>query len=219
MAEGLRPRKLTGRSNWKHIVESNPSLIYLTTTYAPYYALQTVNKGERIAILEIETEMLGEFNFRPDEDFMEQVTSLDKTNKAGIRGKTVKQRTKYIRNHLDEFTDFWKPSIEHLGNCGYKGIISPKAITKISVVNISKCQAMCGEALDAVITLANFKFCGNQYRLLTRWFMGETVVVDEWFENQSVNPLDYMDAAEKKSTIKKFATKLANQGCIKIIKP
>ena len=78
--EGLRPRKLTGKSNWKHIVESNPSLIYLTTAYAPYYALCAVdgNKGEKIAIVEIETDLLNESNFRPDEDFIEQVPAWTK---------------------------------------------------------------------------------------------------------------------------------------------
>jgi len=120
--EGLRPRKLTGNSNWKHVVESNPSLIYLTTTYAPYYALHAVNgnRGEKISFIEIETDLLDKSNFRPDEDFIEQATSLDKKNTAGIKGKTVKQRTKYIRNHLDEFSGVWKQSLEYLGNCGYK---------------------------------------------------------------------------------------------------
>ena len=219
MKEGLRPRNLTGKSNWKHIVESNPSLIYLTTTYAPYYALQTVNKGENIAIIGIDTDLLDESKFRPDEDFIEQVTGIDKTNKAGIKGKTVKQRTKYIRNHLDEFSDFWKPSIEHLGNCGFKGNISQKAISKISVVDISKCQAMCGEALEAVITLANYSVCGKQYRMLTRWFIGELVTADEWFRTQSVNPLDYLPESAKKSALKKFSKMLADQSCIEVIKP
>ena len=215
--EGLRPRKLTGKSNWKHIVESNPSLIYLTTAYAPYYALQTVNKGEKIAIIEIETDVLDESKFRPDEDFIEQATSLDKKNTAGIKGKTVNQRTKYIRNHIDEFSGVWKQSIQHLGNCGYKCIITSKSITKVAVVDISKCLPMCSEVLEAVITLANHSVCGPQYRMMTRWFMGEPVTVDEWFKTQSVNPLDYLESEEKASAIKKFSKMLASQDCIKII--
>lgn len=217
--EGLRPRKLTGRSNWKHIVESNPSLIYLTTAYAPYYALQAVNKGEKISIIEVETDLLNESNFRPDEDFIEQVTGLDKKNTAGIKGKTTSQRTKYIRNHLDEFSGFWKPSLEHLGNCGYKGVITGKAITRVSVVDISKCLPMCSEVLEAVITLMNYKICGPQYRMLTRWFMGEPISVEEWFKTQSVNPLDYMAENEKDSTVKKFSKKLADQSGIEVISP
>lgn len=218
-AEGLRPRKLTGKSNWKHVVESNPSLIYLTTTYAPYYALHVLNgsKGEKISIIEVETDLLHESNFRPDEDFIEQATSLDKMNTAGIKGSTTKQRTKYIRNHLDEFSSIWKQSVEHLGNCGYKGVITGNAITRVSVVGISKCQILCSEALDAVITLANYRICGAQYRMLTRWFMGERVTVKEWFKTQSVNPLSYMDEEEKAIAIKTISKKLSNQKCVKII--
>jgi hypothetical protein len=217
--EGLRPRKLTGKSNWKHVVESNPSLIYLTTAYAPYYALHAVNgnKNEKISIVEVETDLLDETNLRPDEDFIEQATSLDKKNTVGIRGKTVNQRTKYIRNRLDEFSGFWKQSVEHLGNCGFKGIITGEAITKVSVVDISKCKFMCSEALEAVITLANYSVCGAQYRMLTRWFMGEPVTVEEWFKTQSVNPLNYLEDEEKTSGMKKVSKILARQSCIEII--
>ena len=218
-AEALRPRKMTGKSNWKHIVESNPSLIYLTTAYAPYYALHAVNgnKGEKISIIEIETDLLDQSKFRPDEDFIEQATRLDKKNTVGIRGKTTNQRTKYIRNHLDDFSDFWKQSVEHLGNCGYKGSIRGKAITKVSVVDISKCLPLCSEALEAVITLANYRVCGAQYRMLTQWFMGEAVTADEWFKKQSVNPLDYLEGKEKASTVKKISKMLASQRCIEIL--
>ena len=218
-AKGLRPRRLTGRSNWKHIVESNPSLIYLTTVYAPYYALHAVNgnKGGKIAIIEVETDLLDESNFRPDEDFIEQATKRDEENNAGIMGRTMNERTAYIRNHIDEFSNSWKLSVEHLGNCGYKGIITGKAITRVSVVDISKCQFMCSEVLEAVITLANFRVCGAQYRMLTRWFMGEPITVEEWFKTQSVNPLDYVEGEEKASTAKKISRMLASQGCIEII--
>jgi hypothetical protein len=47
--------------------------------------------------------------------------------------------------------------------------------------------------------------------------MGEPVTVDEWFQTQSVNPLDYLDDKEKASTVKKFSKILANQTCIEII--
>jgi len=116
LAEGLKPRNATGKSNWKHSVESNPSLIYLTTTYAPYYALQGAQKrkGEKIAIIEIETDLLDETKMRPDEDFIEQVTRRDKKNSAGIVGDTMNERTAYIRNHIDEFDKSWKLSVEHV---------------------------------------------------------------------------------------------------------
>ena len=219
LTEGLRPRNLTGKSNWKHTVESNPTLIYLTTAYAPYYALQAVKelKRDKIAIIEIETDLLDETKMRPDEDFIEQATRRDKKNGAGIRGKTMNERTEYIRNHIDEFSASWTLSVQHLGNCAYKGVIKKTAITKVSVVDISKCRAMCFEAIEPTITLMNYKICGAQYRMLNRWFMGEPVTVDEWFQTQSVNPLNFMDDKQKASAIKTMTKKLSNQSCIEMV--
>jgi hypothetical protein len=218
LTKGLKPRRMTGKSNWKHAVESNPSLIYLTNAYAAYYALQAIKKfkGEKIAIVEVETDLLDETKLRPDEDFIEQATKRDEENNAGIMGRTMNERTTYIRNHIDEFSNSWKLSVEHLGNCGYKGVIKD-AITRVSVVDISKCKAMCFEAMEPVITLMNYKICGKQYRMLNRWFMGEKVTVEEWFHNQSANPLGFTDEKEKASTIRKCSKLLANQKCIEII--
>src|SRR5580658_8271953 len=103
LKEGLRPRKLTGKSNWKNFVESHPSLVYLTKAYAPYYALQ-VMRGKKMAIVEIESDSLDELKMRPDEDFIEQATRLDEKNGAGIIGRTINERTEYVRNHLAEFS-------------------------------------------------------------------------------------------------------------------
>jgi len=216
---GLKPRQATGRSNWKHSVESHPSLIYLTTAYAPYYALQAVKnlKKGKIAIVEIETDLLDATRLRPDEDFIEQATRGDVTNKAGIVGKTMNERTRYIRNHIDEFSESWRLSVEHLGNCGYKGVIKPTAITRVSVVDISKCRAMCFEAIEPTISLMNYRFCGKQYRMLNKWFMGEPVSVEEWFQSQTVNPLTLFNEKQKASATKMMAKKLANQDCIKVI--
>jgi len=219
LTEGLKPRNLTGKSNWKHTVESNPTLIYLTAAYAPYYALQAVKnlKKQKFAIIEIETDLLDETKMRPDEDFIEQATRRDEKNSAGISGNTMNERTAYIRNHIDEFSNSWKLSVEHLGNCAYKGVIKKTAITRVSVVEISQCREMCFEAMEPVISLANYRICGAQYRMLNRWFMGEKVTVEEWFQTQSVNPLHFIDGEQKASAIKMMVKKLSNQSCIEII--
>ena len=216
LKEGLRPRKLTGKSNWKNFVESHPSLVYLTKAYAPYYALQVV-RGKKLAIVEIETNSLDVFKMRPDEDFIEQVTRQDKQNKTAIEGKTISERTEYVRNHLDEFSGFWRTSVEHLGNCAYEGVVPKTAITRVAVVDISKCQAMCAEALEPIISIMNYRICGPQLRMLTQWFMGETVTVEEWFKTQSVNPLNYLSEKEKVSAVRKFSKILANQEGIQVI--
>jgi hypothetical protein len=99
------------------------------------------------------------------------------------------------------------------------GIIPQKAITRIAVVDISKCGEMCAEALEPIISIMNYRICGPQFRLLTKWFMGEPVSVEEWFKTQSVNPLNYLPKKEKGSVIKKFSEILANQESVEIIKP
>ena len=218
LKEGLRLEKLTGQSNWKHFVESHPSLVYLTKAYAAYYALQVV-RGKKIAIVEIETNLLDEFKMLPDEDFIEQVTRHDKQNKTGIEGKTISERTEYVRNHLEEFSGFWRMSVENLGTCAYEGTIPKTAITRVAVVDISKCGEMCAEALEPIISIMNYRICGPQFRMLTRWFMGESVTVEEWFRTQSVNPLNYLPRKERDLALKKFSKILANQEGIQIISP
>ena len=52
---------------------------------------------------------------------------------------------------------------------------------------------------------------------MTRWFMGETVTVEDWFKTQSVNSLGYLNEKEKASTVKKISRMLASQRCIEII--
>ena len=76
---------------------------------------------------------------------------------------------------------------------------------------------MCFEAKEPVITLMNYKICGKQYRMLNRWFMGEKFTVEEWFQNQSVNPLNFMNYKQKALAIKAKTKKLSSQGCIEII--
>lgn len=198
------------------MVESHPDLVYLTVAYAPYFGLQAA-KGKKMAIVEIDTDSLDESKMLPDEDFIEQVTRTDKKNTVGIDGKTLNERTEYIRNHLDEFSGFWRESVEHLGHCAYKGVIPNSAVTRVAVIEISKCRQMCFEALEPTITIINYKICGPQYRTLTKWFMGEPVTVKEWLQTQSANALSLLSEKEKDSAVKKISKILANQRGIKVL--
>ena len=94
LKEGLLPRKLTGsEGNW----ESNPSessLVYLTTAYAAYFGSCASEVGEKIGIVEIETDLLDVKNLRPDEDFMEQ-------GSRGVRDFLPD----FLQGDLDECTD------------------------------------------------------------------------------------------------------------------
>jgi hypothetical protein len=177
MKDGLKPRISTGKSNWKHTSESNPSMVYLTEAYAPYFAICAAEKNEKLAIIEIDTEKLDEGLFYPDEDAIQQGTT---GNELGIKGKSPKARTRWIRDHLNRFQEYWKPSLHIIGNCAYKGIIPPSAITRVVLNNRTNLK-MEWQAIDPAITTMNYKFYGGKYRTLTQWYLGEKVTVEQWF--------------------------------------
>lgn len=179
--ESLKPRICTGKSNWKHTIESNPNLIYLTTTYAPFFALSCKKSNEKFGIIEIDTDFLDVNNLFPDEDFIEQATRHEK-GILGIKGNTIEQRTKWIRKNIEFFQPFWEKSIKGIGNCAYKGIIAPSAISRISIFNLEKCAPMCMSAMDPSITILNYYICKQKYQTITKWFMGDKVTLEE-FDN------------------------------------
>lgn len=178
LQDGFKPRKiLKKKSNWK--MASNDQLIYLTSAYAGYFAANASSNKEHWAIIEIDTEKLEYDNFRPDEDFLEQYSrnlSFDETCKISFQlanSKTMKQRTRYFRDNLNKFAHLWLESLDSLGNCSYKGIIPPSAITKVAIYDPYSNEIISMAALDPLISIFNFKFCGEKYIALTSWFMDE----------------------------------------------
>ncbi len=217
LKDGLKPRSVTKKSNWKHSVESNPALVYLTNTYAPYYAmcsLDNYKNGSGIGIVEIDTDYLDEDNFRPDEDFIEQASAKDE--RFPVQG-SMEKRTKWINRHIDEFSHHWEKSITYLGNCAYKGAIPKQAITRVSIAKVRKCKTMIGQAMNPCIVLANFQFCSKQYQTILKWFMGEKVSVDEWFNSQLVNPLPLLNESQRKEALSGWSKVLPDQSMIEVI--
>jgi hypothetical protein len=75
MEHGLLPRKFSkSKGNWKHTVNSNTNMVYLTAAYAPYFAVHAtdIQKNERMAIVEVDVDLLDHNKMFPDEDFVEQ---------------------------------------------------------------------------------------------------------------------------------------------------
>ena len=186
LTEGLKPRALHNQSNWKHTVESNKHMVYLSTIYAPYFGLCAISKNkENIGIVEIETDLLDESNLRPDEDYIEQATrnDLDFNKFFKNKAKTMKGRTGYISKNLDLLAPFWKTSIENIGNCCYKGIIPPQAITRVAITSLFKVPSIMLLAFDPTITIMNYKFCSGKYDLITRYCMGQNIEYNEFKQN------------------------------------
>jgi len=188
LREGIKPRGKTRKSNWKHTVESNPKAVYMTTTYGMHFATCACNKGERMAILEIETDLLNPWLFAPDEDFLEQVSRNQEVtdhlgnecptwNKDDTGRGNMKERTMWYRKRaLSSFHHMWEKSTEYMGTCCYYGVIPPSAILRTALVpNDGHLSWMS----DPTITPLNFRIMGDYYKQLMRHVFGDEVVTDE----------------------------------------
>lgn len=169
LKEGLKPRAMTKASNWDHSVSSNKNCVYLTDTYPLYFAVaaHSTDTPGKVGIVEIDTAKLNYFDLFPDEDVLEQ---------AGRKYDNVKgsmeQRTRWYRKHLFEYQNVWTKSIEAMGTCAHRGIIPPSAITRIALIDYKKQAALCYTALDAHISLLNYRYVANKYQNIVKFIFG-----------------------------------------------
>lgn len=172
LTDGIKPRRTSGTGgNWKHTVSSNRALVYLTAAYAPYFALSAVDVGKRAAIIEVDLELLDPFRLYPDEDFIEQATRDRKMGKSD----NIKARNRYIIKHIEDFRDNWRLSLDKMGNVCHKGVVPVSAITRVVAFDYRKNGFLASQMLEPTITLLNYRICGEKYRALTRYFMGEEI--------------------------------------------
>jgi len=180
LEKGLKPRESAGvESNWEEC-PSSPHHVYLTSAYAGYFAMASCKSGERWAIIEVDTTKLDKSDLFPDEDFLEQASrNQELPDDWGVNELPMNGRTEWFRNNLESFQHLWEDSVKHLGNCSHFGQIPAAAITKVAFIDPEECLQMTMLVSDPMITLMNFKVCGNQYRAMTRWFIGEEVDAGE----------------------------------------
>lgn len=183
LRQGLLTRKQTKKSNWSHSVHSNPDCVYLSDAYPLYFAMQAVpdrsvrrkkdEEGVKAAIIELDSDFLNPFKLLPDEDVLEQ---------AGRGGKdslpldwSMHQRTKHYRKHMMDHIgrDTWNPSLNLMGTCAHQGPITPDAFTRVAYIDIVKKRRLVWSAMDASISIANYKFCGHTYRCINAFIFDE----------------------------------------------
>lgn len=185
LARGLEPRgNRAARNNWKHVAhQSNSRCVYLTDSYAPYFAVNASRGREPLCgVIEVETNYLDTINLYPDEDALEQMGR----GRDGVSG-TMSQRTIYYRNRQFEYSEVdrdgtpaWQLSLRALGTCAHRGVISPRAITR-ALVWPHRPNAWMSLVWDPTITFINQRVCGNRYRALTAKLFGDsTGGVDEF---------------------------------------
>ena len=178
LKDGLCPRG-NNEGNWEHTIGSRNDMVYLTNSYAVYFAMCSMSN---LAILESENEMLVDpvvlevevdtKNLYPDEDFMEQATRTNSMWQGyfdDIGCEDMTARTKHFRDNISEYKEYYNDSLKHLGNACYLGEIKPESIKRYSVLNTD----VVWDYSDPTITLINYKILGSKYRKLSKKLMWE----------------------------------------------
>lgn len=180
LKEGLKPRSVTGSSNWEHC-PSNPECVYITDVYGTYFANCASGKGEidLLGVVEINTDLLDAKRLLPDEDYLEQATRKDPDSKIPDDWP-IEQRTAHFRKLMVFNQQLFDHSVRGLGTAAHRGVIPPRAISRVSVVDITKNKHIALVLGDPTITCINHKLLSYRYKMATRWWMGDKVSLDDW---------------------------------------
>jgi hypothetical protein len=170
--EGLKPRGRK-RGNWE-AHPSHPEAVYLTNSYAVFYANACAKGREDLVVLEIDAGLLNPFKFGPDEDFLEQAGR----GRDDVPGDMA-ARNAWYKDQLHKYCDdiYYENSaaelsLQHLGNCIYFGNIPFSAITQIALINVKQASNFVMSCFDPSIILMNYKVCGPKYRNSLKWLFG-----------------------------------------------
>lgn len=167
LKNGLRPRgQSKTRNNWKHVAhQSNAACVYLTDSYAPYFAFNAARgKDPTCTVVEVDTDLLDPKLLLPDEDALEQAGRGHDNVPGNMSARTLHYR-RILHQWVD--SDAWTASLKILGTCAYAGPVPPGAITRaVSWPHSPNAHLMF--VWDPTITIMNQRFMGDTYRELTR---------------------------------------------------
>ena len=162
LAKGLKPR---GKKKSQWDVPSRPDMVYMSIGYPFYYALQASEEDERLLVLEIDLDCLEEPKLYPDEDFIAQAISRQE-------GLPLMEVHNVVLEILEDYQHSWEKSLDGLGNCCYKGMIPPSAITRYCLFDTSVQPELTLWMSDPSISILNFMFCKDKYVGLVEWAFG-----------------------------------------------
>jgi hypothetical protein len=165
LAKGICPRGKR-KSVWEKY-PSRTDMVYLTTAYPLYFAINALSDNEQSLIIEIDSDLLNQSLLYPDEDFIAQVHIQQ--NPA----EELSVVHKNIRRGLRQWQHLWTKSIEGLGNCCYKGIIPASAITRYCLFNAASRPAIAMMGMDPCISILNYMLCKEKYTGLVAWLFGD----------------------------------------------
>lgn len=175
---GLRPRGRR-KGNWKEY-PSRPDMVYLTTAYAPYFALHRASERNKGVIVEVDASRLDPDLLHPDEDWVAQCL-------AHQRHQPLAKVHEDVRANLQDYQHHALDSLEAMGNIAYRGVVPPQAISRYAIIPYRLYSPLFWIALDPCISPLNYKFCGAKYRSLISWIMGDREDFDcDGFGNQTL---------------------------------
>ena len=168
---GIKPRHKESQSNWEEF-PSKPGYVYLTNAYALYFAISAIKNTDNLkcVIIEIETDYLRQNRLCPDEDFIGQVQS----RQEGISIKEATNRCVPL-----DYRQYWKISVEKMGNCCYFGKIPVSAITRYAIIDLKINYILAAMGLDPTISILNFSLLSKKYISLIQHIFDGTEVYDE----------------------------------------
>lgn len=173
LQEGITPRSINKKSNWIDM-PSHPEMVYLSNAYPFWFSVQaSANNGKIGAVIEIDTDMLDNRNFLPDEDFICQANAAYLKSQKGKKVENLTADVKSIRNNLYNYQQFWKDSLECLGSCCYSGTIPVAAITRYCVIEWDKRPELELNYTDYSVNIEHFRFLGQYYQEVLQWFWGD----------------------------------------------
>ena len=143
------------KSNWK--VTSKKGFIYLSTAYAPFYAMNANRNGYKLALIKVSVDESCLF---PDDDFLMRAM-----------GKPVYTQTELDEIELENYQEHWIKSLEYMGNvAAYPDDIEIVGVTYFNGKNLLfRC--------DPSITPINYRIMGNYYKDLSEWlYQGKAIM-------------------------------------------
>lgn len=170
LKHGILPR-LKRKGNWKKSIASNPSAVYLSESYAMFYAVQATRDGFSPVVIEVDTDRLDQSRLAPDEDFLEQATRGQ--HGRPVSASSIVKAQRQFRDTLRLHSHLWTKSVEFLGTCAYFGTIPVSAITRYATCSISSPAVI--NAFDTTVSLLNYKLCSHVYKAMTRWLFGAEI--------------------------------------------
>jgi hypothetical protein len=141
--------------NWK--IKSKKGFVYLSSAYAPFYAMNCDKNGNDLAIVKVEVD---EEDLYPEDDFIMYVLK-----------KPVYTQEELDNINLEDYKHLWKASLKYMGNVAVKS-------DKIKIIGIKYFN---GRYLiykcDPVISPINFQIMGDYYKELSEWiFEGKEII-------------------------------------------